>query len=354
MAVPPQTDPEPVRKFGAFTSDLGQIAEWLLSCGITTVAMESTGVYWIPLYDVLEERGIEVYLVNAAHAKNVPGRATDVSDCQWLQFLHSVGLLRDSFHPPQEIRAVREVRRHRENLVALAAEHIQYMQKALASDECAVAPRSCNQVISDLTGVTGLAIVQAIVKGERDPNKLALLRDKAIKATPETIIQSLTGNYQQSLTGNYQPQHIFILKQALEAYQYYQGQILNCDREIERLVAQLPSQIDPEEHPIPPSPNRPKKRQGNEYHFDMREEMYRTLGVDLTQVPSIGTSLVAVLMTEVGENLKDFANGAAFASWLGFCPAHEISGGKVLSFFPAKREKSKAGWPRHSGCRPKP
>jgi transposase len=319
VAVPPTFDPEPVRKFGAFTADLLQIAEWLLAHQITTVAMESTGVYWIPLYDVLEERGIEVYLVNAAHAKNVPGRSTDVSDCQWLQFLHSVGLLRDSFHPAQQIRALRDVRRHRENLVAMAAEHILHMQKALD-----LMNLQLHRVISDLTGVTGMSIVQAILDGERDSKKLALLRDPNIRATPEIIEKSLTGNYQQ--------QHLFILKQALDAYRYYQRQIFDCDEVIKQLISKLPSKIDPQEHPIPPARNRHKKRQGNEYHFDMRGEMYRVYGVDLTQVPSIGTSLVAALYTEIGENLKtDFPAASNFSSWMGFCPAHEISGGKVLS-----------------------
>ena len=319
VAVPPLLDPNPVRKFGAFTPDLIQMAEWLVSLQITTVAMESTGVYWIPLYEVLEAHGIEAYLVNAAHAKNVPGRSTDVSDCQWLQFLHSVGLLRDSFHPPQQIRALRDVRRHRENLVALAAEHILHMQKGLD-----LMNLQLHGVISDITGVTGMSIVKAILAGERDPKKLALLRDPAVKASAEMI--------EKSLTGNYQAQHLFIQQQALQAYEYYQHQIFECDEVLRQWIADLPSKIDPRQKPLAPSSNRHKKRQGNEYHFEMREEMYRILGVDLTQVPGIGTSFTAVLVSEVGEDLKqDFASAAAFASWLGFCPAHEISGGKILS-----------------------
>lgn len=318
VAVPPTLGPDPVRKFGAFTPDLIQIAEWLVRLQITTVAMESTGVYWIPLYDVLEAHGMELYLVNAAHAKNVPGRSTDVSDCQWLQFLHSVGLLRDSFHPPQQIRALRDVRRHRENVVAMAAEHILHVQKALD-----LMNLQLHRVISDITGVTGMRIVKAILGGERDPQKLALLRDPAVRATVEVI--------QKSLTGNYQPQHLFILQQAVDAYEYYQRQIFNCDELIRRLVAELPSKIDPEQQPLPPSRNHHKKRQGNEYHFEMREEMYRILGVDLTQVPGIGTSFAALLATEVGEDLKqDFACAADFASWLGLCSANDITGGRIV------------------------
>ena len=239
VAVPPTADDEPVRKFAAFTPDLRKIAEWLVSTEITTVAMESTGVYWIPLYDVLEEHGMEVYLVNAEHSKNVPGRSTDVSDCQWLQFLHSVVLLRDSFHPPQQIRALRDLRRHRENQVAMAAKHILHIQKALD-----LMNLQLHHVISDITGLTGMRIVNAILKGEKDPKKLALLRDSGIQATAEII--------EKSLTGNYQPQHLFILKQAVDGYQYYQRKIFECDEEIKELVAQLPSKIDPEKHPIPP------------------------------------------------------------------------------------------------------
>jgi transposase len=318
VAVPAHLDPEPVRRFETFTPDLVAMVKWLQQCGITTVAMESTGVYWIPSFDLLEQHSMQACLVNAEHVKRVPGRGTDFSDCQWLQFLHTVGLLQDSFHPPQQIRALRELRRHRDNQVALAAAHIQHMQKALDLMNLQI-----HHVISDLTGVTGMAIVDAILKGQHDPAQLATLRDPGIKASPETI--------QKSLTGNYQPHYIFMLRQARDDYQHYQRQIVACDQEMQGLITRLPARIDPQQHPIPAATNHHKKRQGNEYHFDIRLDLYRNCGVDLTQIPGIGTVTAATVLLEVGPDLHRFRSAAAFASWMGLCPAHEISGGKVLS-----------------------
>jgi hypothetical protein len=219
VAVPVDRAAENVRSFPTFTQDLYVLADWLKQCGITTVAMESTGVYWIPLFQILEERGFEVYLVNARHVKNVPGRRTDVSDCQWLQFLHSVGLLKASYRPAQEVCAIRSLLRHRESLVQMAATHVNHMQKAL--DQMNV---QLHHVISDIVGQTGLAIVDAILAGQRDPLELAKLRGERIKASEAVIAKSLVGDYRH--------EHLFPLKQSLEAYRSYQNMIDDCDREI--------------------------------------------------------------------------------------------------------------------------
>jgi transposase len=216
----------PVRQFGSFTGELRRIADWLRECGVRSVAMESTGVYWIPLYQVLEERGIEIYLVNARHYKNVPGRKTDVCDAAWLQYLHAVGLLQGSFRPAQEICAFRTVLRHRSGLVQAASQHIQHMQKSL--DQMNV---QIHRVLSDLTGVSGLAILDAILGGERDGHRLAALRDGRVRASEETIVAALEGDYRA--------EHLFTLRQSLESYRHYQSLIEECDREL-RMVSSRP------------------------------------------------------------------------------------------------------------------
>ena len=221
VAVPADRDPQHVRCFPTFTQDLYALADWLTQCGIETVAMESTGVYWIPLFQILEERGFAVYLVNARHVKNVPGRRTDVSDCQWLQFLHSVGLLKASYRPAQEVCAVRALLRHRESLVQMAATHVHHMQKALDQMNLQV-----HHVISDITGLTGLAIIDAILSGERDAKVLAQLRHTRIKASAEVIAKSLVGDYR--------PEHLFTLRQSVNAYRSYQVMIADCDRGIQQ------------------------------------------------------------------------------------------------------------------------
>src|SRR5215831_15089389 len=232
VAVPADRDTENVRSFPTFTQDLYTLADWLKQCGVKTVAMESTGVYWIPLFQILEDRGMEVCLVNARHVKNVPGRRTDVSDCQWLQFLHSVGLLRASYRPEQEVCAIRSLLRHRESLVQMAATHVDHMQKALDQMNLQL-----HHVISDITGQTGLAIVDAILAGERNPLELAKLRNERIKASEAVIAKSLVGDYR--------PEHLFTLRQSLDAYRSYQKLIADCDREIRRLVEEFQSPRQP-------------------------------------------------------------------------------------------------------------
>src|ERR1039457_2626953 len=245
VAVPPDRDEHPVRVFSTFTEDLQQMAQWLVSCGITTVAMESTGVYWIPIYDVLEQSGVKPCLVNARGMKNVPGRRTDWHECQWLQFLHSVGLLRPAFRPESEVCAVRSLTRHRDDLVQMASQHIQHMHKALTQMNVQI-----HHVISDITGVTGLAIVDAILHGQRDPVELAKLRAPNTKASEETI--------RQSLVGNWRAEHLFTLKQSRQMYRVYQEQIAACNQEIEKLLAAFQPQVDPLERPLPL--DRKKKR----------------------------------------------------------------------------------------------
>lgn len=315
VAVARDRDPEPVRCFSTFTEELRAIAAWLKRCGVASVAMESTGVYWIPLYEVLEEAGLRVCLVNSRHVKHVPGRKTDVSDCQWLQYLHSVGLLRGSFRPEAAICALRALSRHRSNLVEVAAVHVQHMQKALTQMNLQI-----HHVLSDITGKSGLAIVDAILAGKRDPEQLAKLADGRIHAERETVIKSLVGNYRS--------EHLFTLRQSLEAYRHYQKMLVDCDREIEQRMGQLPNQPNGGQ---PLEGNKRGKRRKNQFHFDMGKELYRVLGTDLTAVPGLSALTVHTLVTEIGTDFGRFPNAAAFTSWLTLCPGSKKSGGKVLS-----------------------
>jgi transposase len=318
VAVPVDRDPQSVRRFSTFTNDLIRLADWLKQCGITSVAMESTGVFWIPLFQLLEDRGFRVCLVNARHVKNVPGRKTDVADCQWLQYLHSVGLLRASHRPTQTICGIRSIWRHRESLVQIAAIHTQHIQKAL--DQMNI---QLHHVISDITGVTGLAIIDAILAGQRDPIKLAQLRNAGIKASEQTVAEALVGDYRS--------EHLFVLRQSLEAYRQYQRWITDCDSEIEKQLRRIESKIDPVHHPLAKRKEDRRKPRGNEARFDLRSDLYRIFGVDLTDVPGVSSLTAHLLLTEVGADLSKFPTAAAFASWLGLCPDNRISGGKILS-----------------------
>jgi transposase len=243
VAVPPDRDADPVRVFPTFTQDLEALADWLLRCGVTTAAMESTSVYWIPLYEILERRGVRPCLVDAHHMKNVPGRRTDWHECQWIQFLHSVGLLRAAFRPEEEVRAVRTLVRHRSELVESASQQVQHMHKALTQMNLQI-----HHVISDLTGRTGMAILDAILEGERDATHLAELRDSRIQAEPETI--------RKSLVGNWRAEHLFTLKQSRTLYRTYQQQIVECDREIETRIQRFTPRVDPQVKPLPPDTKR--------------------------------------------------------------------------------------------------
>jgi transposase len=318
-AIPADRSEQPVQKFSTFTTGLYELAAWFKEHGVTTVAMESTGVFWIPVFQILERCGLEVCLVNARHVKHVPGRKTDVSDCQWLQYLHSVGLLQSSFRPPDAICAVRAIMRHRANVVTEGAKHIQHMQKSLTQMNLHL-----HHVLSDLSGVSGLAIVDAMLAGQRDPKVLAALCQDGVQASPETV--------REALIGDYRPEHLFTLRQARRAYQFCREQLGECDAEIEGHLATLASQIDPDETPPPPARSL-QKRKGmiGLPERDLRTELYRIFGIDLTQVPGLGASNVCALLTELGTDLEAaFGNGSRFASWLALCPNPQVSGGKVI------------------------
>jgi len=323
VAVPPDRDEHPVQIFDTFTEDLQRLADWLVSCGVTTVAMESTGVYWIPLYDILEARGLKPCLVNARHMKNVPGRRTDWHECQWLQYLHSVGLLRGAFRPEADVCAVRVLIRHRAELVQSASQHVQHMHKALTQMNLQI-----HHVISDITGLTGLAIVDAILEGQRDAAALAKLRDPRVRANEETI--------RKSLVGNWKPEHLFTLRQSRELFRTYQEQVVKCDREIEQRLGDFKPWADPKQKPLPPdrkrnrSSQKRRKKTGHEgTGFDLRTEAYKLFGVDVTQIPGIET-IALPLFSEVGRDLSKWPSTGHFASWLGLCPDNDISGGRVL------------------------
>ena len=320
VAVPPDRDEHPVRVFSTFTEDLEKLAQWLVSCGITTVAMESTGVYWIPLYDIVEKYGVKACLVDARGMKNVPGRRTDWHECQWLQFLHSVGLLRAAFRPEGDVCAVRSMMRYRTELVEMTSQHILHMHKALTQMNVQI-----HHVISDLTGVTGLAIVDAIIAGQRDPVVLAKLRDPRIKASEETI--------RKSLVGNWRAEHLFTLEQSRTSYQHYQWQIRECDEAIEKLLVAFVPRVDPTERPLPPDRKRKqrgrKKKNANPNTFDLRTESYKLFGVDLTQIPGL-MAMVLMLFSEVGRDMSRWKTAGHFVSWLALCPDNDISGGRVL------------------------
>jgi transposase len=315
VAVPEGRDAETVQSFGSVTSELERLVSWLEACEIETVAMESTGVYWIPLYERLEERGFEVVLVNARHLKNVPGRKTDVLDCQWLQQLHSFGLLRGSFRPDREIVQVRAYVRHRENLVRYAASHVQHMQKALS-----LMNLQLHQVISDLTGTTGMRILRGLVAGNHDPRSLAEERHPRCRASVEQI--------EQALTGQYRPEYLFQLRQALELYDHYQQQMAACDREIEVLLERIAAQ-QPE--PVAPLPAARRKRSGgNEPYFELRPLLYRISGADLSQIDGLGSYASLRLLAEIGTDMTRWPTVKHFTSWLCLAPRNQISGGKVL------------------------
>lgn len=315
-AVNPDSCDMPVRAFGTFTQDLHDLADWFDACGVTSVAMESTGVYWIPAFEVLEARGFDVILVNARYAKNVPGRKTDVSDAGWLRQLHSYGLLRGSFRPVAEIATLRAYLRQRERLVEYAAAHIQHMQKALMEMNLQL-----HHVVSDITGATGMRIIRAIVAGERDPEVMAAFRDIRCHSSIEVI--------KAALVGNDRAEHIFALTQSLELYDVYQAKIGDCDRKLEVAVAALTVKADGDIPALPTA--RTKRKQANAPSFDVRAALYGVLGTDLTRIHGLGPALALKLVAECGTDLRAWKTAKHFTSWLCLAPGNKISGGKVLS-----------------------
>jgi transposase len=317
VAVPPQAGQQTVRRFGCTTAELKEMAAWLTECGVRTVAMQSTGVYWIPVYDVLEEAGLEVYLVNARETKNLPGKKTDVQESQWLMKLHTYGLLRNSFRPAQEIRMLRTYWRQRNDLVQEAARYIQRMQKALTQMNVQLA-----NVISDLSGVTGQAIVKAIVGGERDAHKLAQLRDARVKASAEEIARSLEGHWQDDL--------LFVLQQELAGYEFCQQQMAGCDKRLEQYLKERPDRSKGAKLPEEKRKHRRKSKRGNAPQFGLRESLFAMTGVDLTRIDGIDLMTATTVMSEAGWDMSKWETEKHFVSWLRLCPDNRISGDRVI------------------------
>ena len=325
VAVPPHlaqaAGDEPVREAGAMTDDLNAMARWLVKLGVDTVAVESTGVYWIPVFEVLEQHGLKVWLVDARQMKYVPGRKSDVQDCQWLQKLMSLGLLRAAWRPSAEVCVLRAVARQRETLIAEQASWVQRMQKALVQMNIQL-----TEVITDVMGQTGQAIIRDIVAGERDPKALARHRHRRVKASEADIVKALTGNWRE--------EHLFVLKQALGVYDDIGRHLAECDAKLEALLDQrAAAKVD-----LGPTPRAGSKARAE---HDIRQRLADWAGVDLTRINGLGVTIVMKLLTEIGPDLGRFVAVKHFCSWLGLCPGTKISGGKVLSSG-TKRSASRA------------
>jgi transposase len=314
VAVPKDRDAQPVRHFSSFTIDLYAIADWLETCGIETVAMESTGVYWVPLYQVLEERGFEVLLVDPHKLKHAPGRKTDVLDCQWIQQLHTFGLLTGAFRPAAEVCALRSYMRQRELLISQSGEHTQRMQKALE-----LMSVKLTQVLSDITGKTGMLIIRAILDGERDPAKLAQFRDRRCRRDEATIALALQGDWRA--------EHLFSLRQAVELYDVVERMMADCDVEIEAQMRSFGGSLED----LAPLGKKSSSNASHPFAFDAYSELYRIAGVDLTEVPGLDAPSVASILSEIGVDTTLWRDDSAFASWLGVCPGSKVTGGKRLS-----------------------
>lgn len=328
VAVPEDRDERSVRVFGTFTRDLVSIAQWLTHCRVTTVAMESTGVYWIPLFEILVEHGFDVLLVDARKVKNVSGRKTDIEDCQWIQQLHTYGLLNGSFIPDQNIRALRDMIRHRANLLRFRASHIQHMQKILQ-----LMNLKLTNVLSDITGTTGMLIIRAIVEGNTDPHFLAQFRDPHCR-TPHNDIE-------KSLEGNYRAEYLFQLKQILCLYDYYSHLITELDAETEKMYQQLPSCVDPLSQPLKPLKRGSNRKMRNSPHFDLRTQLYRITGVDLTRVDGLNSSTVQDIISDIGTDMSKWPSSKHFCSWLRVAPENKKTGGRVF-YSSTKKTKNRA------------
>jgi transposase len=316
VCVSPSRAEENVRQFGCFTPDLMALADWLVKCKVETVAMEATGVYWIPLFQILEAKGLDVNLVNAHHVKTVPGRKSDVLDCQWLQKLHTFGLLSASFRPEDQICVLRSYIRQRQTLIKEAGTHVQRMQKALIQMNLQL-----HQVISDISGVTGMAMIRSIVAGERNPDKLSQLKDRRIHSSCSEIAKALTGDYRE--------EHLFVLEQELILYDIYQQQITAIDLQIEKCLDNFESKS--EQSPPSRKGKKRKKPMGNEPRFNLHGHLFRISGVDFTTIDGINVLTVQTILSEVGLDPSRFPTVKHFCSWLGLCPGSKITGGKVKS-----------------------
>lgn len=317
VAVSPDRASQPVRRFGCTTAELKAMADWLNQCGICTVAMQSTGVYWIAVYDILEAAGFEVYLVNARETKNLPGRKSDVQESQWLLKLHTYGLLRNSFRPSQQIRTMRTYWRQRKDLVQSAGRHIQRMQKTLTQMNIQMA-----NVLSDVSGVTGQAIIHSILAGERDPRKLAAFRDPRVKASEEEIARSLEGNWQEDL--------LFVLKQEQVGYEFCQKQVAECDRQLELYLREMQDRSQGATVPEEKRKDRLQKKKGNKPQFDLRQQLFRIAGTDLTQIDGIDVMTAATILSEAGSDMIRWKDEHHFVSWLRLSPDNRISGDRII------------------------
>jgi transposase len=313
VAVPADRSPQPVRAFGTFTGDLEALADWLKECRVDSVAMEATGVYWIPLFQILEQRGFEVLLVNARQIKNVSGRKSDVADCQWIQRLHTYGLLGASFRPADAYCVVRGYLRYRDELVAGRTTQTQHMQKALLQMNVQL-----KQVLSDVNGLSGLLIIEAILQGERNPLTLAALADRRVKSSQSEIAKALVGDFRA--------EHLYVLRSALELYRVYEEKIRGCDAKLAVELARLPDRVNVQARPLPAKADK-KKKIGE----GLRQDLYQKLGVDLTAIEGFGPLVSWTVLTELGPDVSRFKTEKHFTSWLGLCPDNRVSGGKVLS-----------------------
>ena len=315
-AVPPGRDPEgqDVREFGAVTPELERLAAWLRACGVTTVVLEATGVYWIPVFEVLEGRGLAVQLVDPRGLRRP--KKSDVLDCQWLQQMHSYGLLAAAFRPPEAICVLRSYWRQRARLIEGAAQQLQHMQKALSEMNVHL-----HHVVSDLGGVTGMKIVRAILGGERDPQRLAALRHPTCKRD--------AASFAAALTGHWRADHVFALRQALELYDSYQAKLADCDRELEQVLRTHPDRS--QGAPVPPRARPRSRRSHNEPTFELRDHLFRLTGVDLTRIDGIDALTAMTVISETGTDMRAWPSGKHFTSWLRLSPNHRISGGKVLA-----------------------
>lgn len=314
VAVPTALSKDTVRKFGSFTSDLEEIGDWLTSIGVTTVAMESTGNYWIPLYDILQKKGLEVYLVNARHVKNVSGRKTDVSDCQWLQKLHTFGLLAASFIPEEKIRQLRSYVRQRNNIEIEKAKDLQHIQRSLTNMNIKL-----QHLVSDIEGITAMRIVLDIASGTSDPKILAGHKAVGMKASISEIEKSLEGNYSE--------EHLFTLNQALESYHFHKKQMSDCDTKIEALLSEMATGKPALELN---TRTKSRKTRKNQYKFDLKSYLNEILSVDLTSIEGIDENTVLEVISETGTDLSKWRTAKHFTSWLRLSPNPAISGGKVL------------------------
>ena len=324
VAVPEGRSKEDVRCFNSFSRDLHKLAKWLKSCNVDTVAMESTGVYWYHLYTVLLDYNIEVYLVNAYHVKNVPGRKSDVSDARWIQQLHSFGLLRSCYQPDNLTRSLRNYVRHRKQLVRGMTREVQHMQKAMEQMNIKL-----SNVISDIQGKTGMNIIKCILDGERDPEALAVHKDPRIKSSKDTLIKSLEGIWRE--------EQLFNLKQAWDHYYFLQGQLAECDKECETVIKSLSDDL------VPPKEIHPNTKTRNSPNFNVSKHLYNSLGVDVTKIYGLKSTTALTVFSETGPDLKSrFPTDKQFLSWLNLVPDNKITGGKVISS-KVKRKKNIAG-----------